>query len=454
MTMVLISLVLPLANAGRESDRGIQDVRMFIREYIGHTVKECKKDTLGHIALPKPYSVPSLNGAFEKDMYYWDTYFTNIALISDSDFTQARNNVDNILFLIDRYGFMPNGSNVMYLNRSQPPFASMMVRDIYEINKDKKWLASACRTLEKEYDFWMKQRITPTGLNRYSNHATKEELISFYEYMKSRFPDLPILTDSVEILKQASHFLAEAESGWDFTPRFSSRCEDFNPVDLNANLYLYEKNFDYFYKELNRKDSDKWIEAADKRKKLLDKYCLNPQDGCFYDYDFVNKRLSPVCSSAMFNLLWSGALTRSQAAKAVGNLQRLEYPCGVAACERGRRERAYQWDYPNAWASFNVMAIAGLDNYGFKEEARRIARKYVDSIVGIYRSTGNLWEKFNAEHGNLEVNNEYEMPPFMGWTAGAFIFASDYLDRTAPADTVCATCARMQDPEPQKVIIK
>ena len=78
-------------------------------------------------------------------MYYWDTYFTNIALISDSDFTQARNNVDNILFLIDRYGFMPNGSNVMYLNRSQPPFASMMVRDIYEINKDKKWLASACR---------------------------------------------------------------------------------------------------------------------------------------------------------------------------------------------------------------------------------------------------------------------------------------------------------------------
>ena len=100
------------------------------------------------------------------------------------------------------------------------------------------------------------------------------------------------------------------------------------------------------------------------------------------------------------------------------------------------------------------MAIAGLDNYGFKEEARRIARKYVDSIVGIYRSTGNLWEKFNAEHGNLEVNNEYEMPPFMGWTAGAFIFASDYLDRTAPADTVCATCVRMQDPESQKVIIK
>ena len=61
MTMVLVSIVLPIVNAGQKSDQEILEVRMFIREYIGHTVKECKKDTLGHIALPKPYSVPSLN---------------------------------------------------------------------------------------------------------------------------------------------------------------------------------------------------------------------------------------------------------------------------------------------------------------------------------------------------------------------------------------------------------
>ena len=53
-----------------------------------HTMRECKKDTLGSIALPKPYSVPSLTGVFQQDMFYWDTYFTNIGLILDADFDQ------------------------------------------------------------------------------------------------------------------------------------------------------------------------------------------------------------------------------------------------------------------------------------------------------------------------------------------------------------------------------
>lgn len=221
LSIVIFILIFPLsANAQQRLFEDIQDVRSFIRKHMPRTVRECKKDTLGSIALPKPYSVPSLTGVFQQDMFYWDTYFTNIGLILDSDFEQALNNIDNILFLIDKYGFMPNGSNVSFLNRSQPPFASMMVRDIYEKSGDKAWLSSACRILEKEYNFWMTKRITPTGLNRYSNSATKDELVAFYEYMRTRFPELPVLTNSLELLKQASHFIAEAESGWDFSPRF------------------------------------------------------------------------------------------------------------------------------------------------------------------------------------------------------------------------------------------
>lgn len=427
LTVILI-LIFPLSsNAQQRLFEDIQDVRSFIKKHMPHTMRECKKDTLGSIALPKPYSVPSLTGVFQQDMFYWDTYFTNIGLILDADFEQALNNIDNILFLIDKYGFMPNGSNVSFLNRSQPPFASMMVRDIYEKSGDKVWLSSACRILEKEYNFWMTKRLTPTGLNRYSNSATKDELTAFYEYMRTRFPELPVLTNSSELLKQAFHFIAEAESGWDFSPRFDFRCEDYNPIDLNANLYVYEQNFVYFYNELKKKDATKWLNAAKKRKNLLNKYCYNSQDGCFYDYDFVNDKLSPIYSAAVFNLLWAEVLTKPQAKNVVKHLSRLEYPCGIAACERGKRQRAYQWDFPSAWASFNLLSINGLDRYGFRKDACRIARKYVDSIIKIYRSSDNLWEKYNAEFGNLEVKNEYEMPPFMGWTAGAFIYASDYL---------------------------
>ena len=99
----------------------------------------------------------------------------------------------------------------------------------------------------------------------------------------------------------------------------------------------------------------------------------------------------------------------------------------MGACEPSVRTAVYQWDSPNACARFNNLAVQGLDAYGYKEDARRVAQKYADAISGIYMSTGNLWEKYNGVKGNIEVTNEYGLPPFMGWTAGAFMYATDYL---------------------------
>ena len=39
------------------------------------------------------------------------------------------------------------------------------------------------------------------------------------------------------------HDLAEAESGWDMTPRFNHKALNYLPVDLNALLYKYEVDF-------------------------------------------------------------------------------------------------------------------------------------------------------------------------------------------------------------------
>ena len=106
---------------------------------------------------------------------------------------------------------------------------------------------------------------------------------------------------------------------------------------------------------------------------------------------------------------------------------RLECANGVAACEKGDRRRVYQWDYPNGWAALNYLAIKGLDSYGYRKAARRIAGKYVHSMADIYKRTGNLWEKYNAVSGSTDVKDEYAMPgAFMGWTAGVYIFAFDY----------------------------
>jgi len=413
-----------LSLSARDDSR--ERVRDFIREQMPLSVRVNTVDTLGKIGLPHPYSVPCVQGMFQ-DMFYWDTYFTNLGLISIGDTVQAKNNVDNILHVINLLGYMPNATDRGMFNRSQPPYASMMVADIYDVTHDKMWLAAALPVLEKEYDFWMTKRISPNGLNRHGNSATDKELTDFYGYMMTRFPHLKWEIPDSERIRQGSHFLSEAESGWDFTPRFDFRCEDFNPVDLNANLYMYEKNFEKFYKELGMKGSKKWAKLADKRKNLMRKLMKNSTDELFYDYDFVNARRGSVYSASIFNLMWARLLTTKEAQTIVANLHRLEMPCGVVACEPKPRNYTYQWDAPNAWASFNVLAIKALDQYGYKNDAKRIAEKYVQSIDSIYQKTGNLWEKYNGITGTIDVKSEYDMPPFMGWTAGAFMYASDYL---------------------------
>ena len=99
-----------------------------IYEYMGNNWESCLRenradeDTL--IGVPYPYTVPSPERFNE--IYYWDTYFTNIGLLKDNKALLAKHNTDDILFLVNRYGFMPNGNRTFFLNRSQPPFLSAM----------------------------------------------------------------------------------------------------------------------------------------------------------------------------------------------------------------------------------------------------------------------------------------------------------------------------------------
>mgnify|MGYP001147560459 CR=1 FL=1 len=404
-------------------------VHRFIQDSWEKTVRFHTEDEGIRIGLPYRYTVPSINGAFQ-EMYYWDTYFTGEGLILDGHVDLAKNNADNMLYMVDRFGKMYNGNLTVFQNRSQPPYLSMMIASVYRKTGDKEWLKKILPTLEKEYQFWMTRRITPIGLNRYGNEATEQDKAEFIGLLRDRLrKDFPSDTLPVEEkLKISSHFIAEAESGWDFNPRFHSRCMDFCPLDLNANLYLYEKNFAYFASELGDKQAAKqWTKKAEARKKLIRKYCRDPKTDMYYDYDYVNGRRSDVLSGAVFSLLYTGAVPREYAGDIVQALVRLEFPYGIAACEDKPYDYPYQWSYPNTWPPVCFYAVMGLARYGYGKEAERIAVKWMKAVTESFKTTGNLWEKYNVETGTTDVSNEYEMPAMLGWTAGTFICLDDYL---------------------------
>ncbi len=406
-----------------------KDIVSEVNEYIKGNWKNCIRKASGDdgylLKLPFPYTVPCTKGIF-RSLFYWDTYFTNLGLIRQGLGELAKNNTDNLLYEVSTYGNVLNSNTVDMKNRSQPPYLSMMVRDIYDITKDQEWLEEAYRTLKKEYDFWMTQRITHIGLNRHFHNATDWELKQFYSLVHDRIK----LTASYEEEKisTGSQFLSEGETGWDFTPRFNGRGADFIPVDLNSNLLIYEKNFAYFSSILGNDEECLWTELAAKRVELMNHYCWNEEAGLFMDYDYVKGNYSNVASLASYHPLWAGAATYEQAEKTLDNLERFEYNYGLASCELGPRTTMFQWDYPNGWPPLHFIVINALMNYGFTKDAKRIAQKYVTTVTRNFMSTGDLWEKYNVVEGTTNVADEYEMPKMMGWTAGVFIYATEFLE--------------------------
>ena len=292
----------PGMNIPREE---IDTVRSFIKGSWEKTVRFSPENEGDLIGLPYKYTVPSISNSFQS-MFYWDTYFTGEGLIIDGHVELARSNVENMLSLVERYGKMLNGNRTYFENRSQPPYLSMMVESVYKETKDKKWLQGVLSSLKKEYDFWMTRRLSPIGLYHYSNEATVAQKKRMTTILNKRlgenFQKKNEGLKEEELLKIGSHFIAECESGWDFTPRFQQRCEDFCPIDLNANLYYYEKNFEYFASELdNQAEADEWLQKAKKRKSLINQYCRDNRSGFYYDYDYINHKHSRV--------VWGAGLT-------------------------------------------------------------------------------------------------------------------------------------------------
>lgn len=430
-----IVLVLGWVNtAGAQQYATVADAKRvhdFIAASWEKTIRFSPEDKGTLIGLPHRYTVPSISDSFQ-EMYYWDTFFTGEGLIADGHVDLAQSNVENMLYIVDRYGKMLNGNRSFFENRSQPPYLSKMVEHVYRRNRDKEWLKKVLPGLKKEYFFWMTRRLTPMGLNRYSNEATLSDKKRILSVLQRRLGDefrekTEQMTDG-ERMEVASHFIAECESGWDFTPRFQMRCEHFCPIDLNANLYGYEKNFEFFAMELGyREEARQWHQKAERRKSLIRKYCRDKQSGLYYDYNFVDGVRSDVLSAAVFSLLFNGVLSDKEARRLVPPaLLSLEFRYGISACEDKEYGMTCQWSYPNGWAPLNYLAVNGLDRYGYKEEASRIARKYQTAVVNIYKKTGNLWEKYNVDEGNVNVMNEYKLPAMLGWTAGTFVWISQY----------------------------
>lgn len=396
-------------------------VREYIKQRLPETLRKnvCDCDTL--IGLPYTYTVPCAENYFN-ELFYWDTYFTNKALLALDDIEQTKNNVKNILYLIQRFGYMPNGSRTFFLRRSQPPYAALMVDDVYTATNDLSFLKSAFVTLKKEYEFWMTKRISENGLNHYDCEEDGESCAAFYNGCVAE----RIGKDENRNAKEAGrHYFAEAESGWDFNARFGGYCMHYNAIDLNSNLYMYEKLFAEYEVLLGEGDGKIWKGKAEERAEKMKTLMWDSDAGVYKDYNYKTGKLSDTVSAASFQPYFAELAGEADRDGLLKLLQALECDWGIFTDQKHEQKVLYQWAAPNVWAPCQYVAVEALRRYGYEEESGRIAKKYVALIEKNFIKYSKLYEKYNGASGDIDAASEYGTPEMLGWTAGVYMALAD-----------------------------
>ena len=392
-----------------------------VLEYIVDNMRKTIK--LGPDGL-KPIVSPCMDSGFLY-FFYWDTYFANLALFATGDEEQIQNNLDNMKWFVENFGFIPNAyqsktAEDNETNRSQPPLFARGVWDYYCEKQDVEILKTYLPAMVKEYEFWQTNRSTPCGLNRYYHHANDEYLSNFYKWIMQRLGLNPALYE--DKIGQGAHFLAIAESGWDFTCRYPEgdnayACAHYLPVDLNSILYDVERIISQAYTLLgDTKKGEEYNQYAKIRKENINKYLL-AGDGMYYDYNFVTEEHSPYVSGASLCPFAFGVSNDVDALDKTVAL--LEEEHGISVCEKKDRDRFDQWDFPSMWPPVVYFCVTALKRLN-SDKFERIAKKYLTTVSNVYQQTGALWEKYNSQTGVVAVTHEYTTPKMMGWTAGVY----------------------------------
>lgn len=385
----------------------VAEARAYIAEYWKKLERFHPKDDESLLGLPKPYLVPAYEEGHEFDfneMYYWDTYFMAVGLLEDKHKELVVGMLDNLLSLQKRLGIIPNASRTYLTGRSQPPFLTTFIFEVYDRFKlSEKGLKEAIDIAKQEYHtVWMgtakpNARLVYQGLSRYY--------------------DINYL-----------HDLAEAESGWDMTPRFGRKALNYLPIDLNSLLYKYEMDFARAARIFgDKREAATWENAARHRKETVDKLMWSNIRGMYFDYNYVKERRGSVASLAGFYPLWAGLADEKQARQMVRALRKFEQRGGLATTDSQQLNQMVpgkmptQWAYPNGWAPLQYIVIKGLQRYDYHSDAERLARKWIKTNLDWFNQHGVFLEKYNVvQPDKPPLKGLYPSQTGFGWTNAVF----------------------------------
>ncbi|MFT5617672.1 MAG: alpha,alpha-trehalase [Arenicella sp.] len=344
---------------------------------------------------------------------YSSSYFSMLGLVASGKISEAKNMVDNYAFLIDKHGYVPCSAKSYQIERSGPPYFSLMVRLLSEKDTSVN-IEDYLPQMEKEYSFWMKDSeklsimesasarvvLMPHGeiMNRYwsgvetprpENYLFDKSIAGKSEY------------DSASVYR---NLRAGSESSWEFSSRWLGYTKGFGtlettslvPIDLNCLLYHLELTIAESYQHRNDGETyERYAVAADYRKNAILKYCWIEEEGFFIDYSFVDQYHTGVQSLSGLYPLYFDIATADQIFSIVDKLENDFLKDGGLVSTLN--ETGQVWDSPNCYAGLQYIAVRGLRNYDYAGLADDVVSRWLIMVDDVYEETRKTHRFYNAD---------------------------------------------------------
>lgn len=400
-----------------------------------------KPEQYSFLYVPKGFVVP---GGKTDELYYWDSYWIIRGLLISNMAMTARGMIENFLYLVTQYGYIPQGTRIYYLGRTHPPFLTWMVSDYITVTGDKLWLKQNIAIVEAELQFWLDNRAFPIELRGY-NYT----LLRYVSDKNSQGPRPEFYYDDYENAQKLPDRLRKtfydqmkstSESGWDFSSRWLMNAgtkSEFNVTDVNTSQILPVDLNSIFAAALQKmgnlrnklgftKQAQKWWSLAGKWRDAIENVFWDHEDGIWYDFDTRTmarrKHFYMSCAAP----LWASAVEPWQAPERARYFVRYLHASGVLKFPGGVPTSLWHteelWDYPNVWPPLQAMLIGALENSDCSE-AKRLAKRQIEIWVRAnylgYKKWDKMFDRYHCtnvgEHGS---SGEYTVQYGYGWTNG------------------------------------
>ena len=404
------------------------------------------------IYVPKPFIIPG--GRFT-ELYYWDSYWIIDGLLLSEMVDTAKGMIENFLYLVKKYGYVPNGTRKYYLGRSQPPFLIAMVDLYWKRTRDIKFLKESLSILEKEYSFWHESRSVTVTMDNRAYRLFQYRVNATYARPESYNEDEELTegTSHQEKMRIYSGLKSAAESGWDFSSRWlladgkrTKNLRDINPmiiapVCLNSLMGLNARLLSEFHEVLgNEVQRDTFRKHAEESNTTMSRIFWSDRDGIWLDYNLEREELIPGFYPSNLMPLWTESYGKERSPEfvieqAIAYLDRHNitgYPGGIPT---SLMDSGQQWDFPVGWAPLQYIVVLGLQKAGkYNKEADELAltfaRQWVLNVYQTYLNTTphKMLEKYSVmQVGETGHYGEYKTQEGFGWTnAVAMKFLSMY----------------------------